>query len=105
MKLLYENSESIILYSDISIMKIEAIYDFVDVGKFYSFWGQLILTLLVQVGGLGYMTATTVLLLLIPEPRIESFSERVGLAFILIFGILIGCRGATIAGIFAVWHF
>ncbi|TYQ29556.1 ATPase [Pseudanabaena sp. UWO311] len=37
----------------------------VDVGKFYSFWGQLFLTLLVQVGGLGYMTATTILLLLI----------------------------------------
>lgn len=37
----------------------------VDVGKFYSFWGQLFLLILVQVGGLGYMTATTVLLLLI----------------------------------------
>ncbi|PZV13832.1 MAG: ATPase [Pseudanabaena sp.] len=37
----------------------------VDVGKFYSFWGQLFLTLLVQVGSLGYMTATTILLLLI----------------------------------------
>ncbi|MCU0548358.1 MAG: TrkH family potassium uptake protein [Leptolyngbya sp. Prado105] len=37
----------------------------VDVGKFYSFWGQLFLMLLVQIGGLGYMTATTVLLLLL----------------------------------------
>jgi trk system potassium uptake protein TrkH len=37
----------------------------VDVGKFYSFWGQLFLTMLVQVGGLGYMTATTFLLLLL----------------------------------------
>lgn len=37
----------------------------VDVGKFYSFWGQLFLTGLVQVGGLGYMTATSILLLLI----------------------------------------
>ncbi|BBC24507.1 potassium uptake protein, TrkH family [Pseudanabaena sp. ABRG5-3] len=37
----------------------------VDVGKFYSFWGQLFLTLLVQVGGLGYMTATSILMLLI----------------------------------------
>jgi len=35
----------------------------VDVGKFYSFWGQFFILLLVQVGGLGYMTATTVLLL------------------------------------------
>lgn len=37
----------------------------VDTGKFYSFWGQLFTMLLVQVGGLGYMTATTVLLLLL----------------------------------------
>jgi len=37
----------------------------VDVGKFYSFWGQFILVLLVQVGGLGYMTVTTFLLLLL----------------------------------------
>ena len=37
----------------------------VDVGKFYSFWGQLFLMILVQVGGLGYMTATSVLMLLI----------------------------------------
>lgn len=37
----------------------------VDVGKFYSFWGQLFIVLLVQVGGLGYMTATTCLLLLL----------------------------------------
>ncbi len=44
----------------------------VDVGKFYSFWGQLFLMLLVQIGGLGYMTATTVLLLLIGR----SFSLR-----------------------------
>ncbi|MBW4523960.1 MAG: TrkH family potassium uptake protein [Phormidium tanganyikae FI6-MK23] len=37
----------------------------VDVGKFYSFWGQLFIMILVQVGGLGYMTATTVLLLVL----------------------------------------
>ncbi len=37
----------------------------VDVGKYYSFFGQLVLVLLVQVGGLGYMTATTFLLLLV----------------------------------------
>ncbi|MEG4343979.1 TrkH family potassium uptake protein [Microcoleus sp. A003_D6] len=37
----------------------------VDVGKYYSFWGQLCLLLLVQIGGLGYMTATTFLLLLL----------------------------------------
>ena len=37
----------------------------VDVGTFYSFWGQLIIALLVQIGGLGYMSATTFLLLLL----------------------------------------
>lgn len=37
----------------------------VDVGKDYSFFGQLVLLSLVQVGGLGYMTATTFLLLLV----------------------------------------
>ena len=37
----------------------------VDIGTFYSFWGQMFLVLLVQVGGLGYMTATTLLLLLL----------------------------------------
>lgn len=37
----------------------------VDVGKYYSFWGELWLVLLVQIGGLGYMTATSFLLLLL----------------------------------------
>ncbi|HLO51986.1 MAG TPA: TrkH family potassium uptake protein [Kamptonema sp.] len=37
----------------------------VDVGKYYSFWGQVCLVGLVQIGGLGYMTATTFLLLLL----------------------------------------
>lgn len=37
----------------------------VDTGTHYSFWGQLIITVLIQVGGLGYMTATTFLLLLL----------------------------------------
>ncbi len=34
----------------------------VDVGKYYSFWGQLFILLLIQVSGLGYMTSTTFLL-------------------------------------------
>lgn len=37
----------------------------VDVGRYYSFWGQLFLVCLVQIGGLGYMTATTFLLLIL----------------------------------------
>lgn len=37
----------------------------VDVSKFYSIWGQVILLLLFQIGGLGYMTSTSILLILI----------------------------------------
>ncbi len=37
----------------------------VDVGTYFSPFGQLVLTLLIQVGGLGYMTATTFLLILL----------------------------------------
>jgi trk system potassium uptake protein TrkH len=37
----------------------------VDPGTYFSFWGQLFITLLVQIGGLGYMTSTTFLILLI----------------------------------------
>lgn len=36
-----------------------------DTGTYFSFWGQLIILLLIQIGGLGYMTTTTFLLLLI----------------------------------------
>ncbi|ELR96468.1 TrkH family potassium uptake protein [Gloeocapsa sp. PCC 73106] len=37
----------------------------VDPGTYFSFWGQLTIALLAQVGGLGYMTTTTFLLLLV----------------------------------------
>ncbi|GAB1538804.1 TrkH family potassium uptake protein [Scytonema sp. NUACC21] len=37
----------------------------VDTGTYFSFWGQLVMALLVQIGGLGYMTCTTFLILLI----------------------------------------
>jgi len=37
----------------------------VDTGSYYSPLGQFIILLLIQVGGLGYMTATTVLLLIL----------------------------------------
>ncbi|MBE9169430.1 ATPase [Pleurocapsales cyanobacterium LEGE 06147] len=37
----------------------------VDTGTYFSFWGQLIIVLLIQIGGLGYMTTTTFLILLI----------------------------------------
>lgn len=37
----------------------------VDTGTYFSFWGQLVIILLVQIGGLGYMTTTTFLILLL----------------------------------------
>lgn len=37
----------------------------VDTGSYFSFWGELIILLLIQVGGLGYMTLTTFLMLIL----------------------------------------
>ena len=37
----------------------------VDTGSYFSFWGQLTIVLLAQAGGLGYMTMTTFLVLLL----------------------------------------
>jgi len=37
----------------------------VDTGTYFSFLGQVFITLLIQIGGLGYMTATTFLLLIL----------------------------------------
>lgn len=37
----------------------------VDTGTYFSFWGQAFILMLIQVGGLGYMTATTFLLLIL----------------------------------------
>ena len=37
----------------------------VDTGTDFSFWGQLIILLLIQIGGLGYMMTTTFLILLL----------------------------------------
>lgn len=37
----------------------------VDTGTYFSFWGELFIVCLIQVGGLGYMTTTTFLILLI----------------------------------------
>ena len=49
----------------------------VDVGTYYSPFGQVVLLLLFQVGGLGYMTATTFLLVLIG--RRFSLREKITL--------------------------
>lgn len=45
-----------------------------DLGKDLSFWGQLNLALLAQIGGLGYMTMTTFLMLLLG--RKFDFKQR-----------------------------
>lgn len=37
----------------------------VDTGTYFSFWGQAIIALLIQIGGLGYMTTSTFLMLLL----------------------------------------
>jgi len=37
----------------------------VDTGTYFSFWGQFVVVALVQIGGLGYMTTTTFLVLLV----------------------------------------
>jgi trk system potassium uptake protein TrkH len=37
----------------------------VDTGRDFSFWGQLCILLLAQIGGLGYMTTTTFLIMLV----------------------------------------
>ncbi|AKG21716.1 TrkH family potassium uptake protein [Calothrix sp. 336/3] len=37
----------------------------VDTGTYFSFWGQFFIALLAQIGGLGYMTCTTFLILLL----------------------------------------
>jgi trk system potassium uptake protein TrkH len=37
----------------------------VDTGTHFSFWGQLFILMLIQIGGLGYMTTTTLLILII----------------------------------------
>lgn len=49
----------------------------IDVGTYYSFWGQLFLVILIQVGGLGYMSATTVLLIILG--RKFSLKDKIAL--------------------------
>ncbi len=58
----------------------------VDPGTYFSFWGQFFVAALVQIGGLGYMTATTFLLLLLgakfglrDKVAIQQALDRTGL--------------------------
>jgi len=49
----------------------------VDTGTYFSFWGQLFILCLIQIGGLGYMTTTTFLILLIG--RKFDFREKLAI--------------------------
>ncbi|MEI6157545.1 MAG: TrkH family potassium uptake protein [Atribacterota bacterium] len=49
----------------------------VDTATFYSFWGQLVILLLIQGGGLGYMTLTTLIAIALHR-RIE-YRDRLAL--------------------------
>jgi trk system potassium uptake protein TrkH len=58
------NSPLVALFTSTSAVCVTGL-SVVDPGTYFSFWGQLIILLLVQIGGLGYMTTTTFLLLLL----------------------------------------
>ncbi len=49
----------------------------VDTGTYFSTWGQFIILLLIQAGGLGYMTLTTFLMLLLG--RRLGFQEKIAI--------------------------
>jgi trk system potassium uptake protein TrkH len=58
------NSPLIALFTSTSAVCVTGLI-VVDTGSYFSFWGQLIILLLIQVGGLGYMTTTTFLILIL----------------------------------------
>lgn len=49
----------------------------VDTGSYFSFWGQFFILGLIQIGGLGYMTTTTFLILLIGKKF--DFSQKLAI--------------------------
>ncbi len=58
------NSPLVALFTTTSAVCVTGL-SIVDVGTYFSFWGQLAIAVEAQVGGLGYMTLTTFLMLLI----------------------------------------
>jgi trk system potassium uptake protein len=58
------NSPLVALFTTTSAVCVTGL-SIVDVGTYFSFWGQLIIAIEAQVGGLGYMTVTTFLMLLL----------------------------------------
>ena len=86
----------------------------VDTGSYFSFWGQLIILLLIQVGGLGYMTTTTFLILLLgrrfdlrQKLAIQESFDRLflhGNSQILIRSIIATILAFEILGIIVMFH-
>lgn len=58
------NSPLVALFTTTSAVCVTGL-SIVDVGTYFSFWGQLAIAIEAQVGGLGYMTLTTFLMLLL----------------------------------------
>lgn len=58
------NSPLVALFTTTSAVCVTGL-SIVDIGSYFSFWGQLIIAIEAQVGGLGYMTLTTFLMLLL----------------------------------------
>ncbi|APB35144.1 TrkH family potassium uptake protein [Gloeomargarita lithophora Alchichica-D10] len=82
----------------------------VDVGTYYSFWGQLILVLLVQIGGLGYMTSMTLLMLLLgrrfrlkDKLAVQQALDQTGMGGVknLLRSILIATAAIEVLGVLA----
>ncbi len=58
------NSPLVALFTTTSAICVTGL-SIVDVGTYFSFWGQLVIAIEAQVGGLGYMTLSTFLMLLL----------------------------------------
>lgn len=58
------NSPLVALFTSTSAVCVTGL-NVIDPGTYFSFWGQLFIVLLIQVGGLGYMTMTTLLVLIL----------------------------------------
>jgi trk system potassium uptake protein len=58
------NSPLVALFTTTSAVCVTGL-SVVDVGTYFSFWGQLVIAIEAQVGGLGYMSLTTLLMLLL----------------------------------------
>ncbi|MFM2303891.1 MAG: hypothetical protein RLZZ135_1301 [Cyanobacteriota bacterium] len=58
------NSPLVALFTSTSAVCVTGL-SIVEIGTYFSFWGQLVIAIEAQVGGLGYMTLTTFLMLLL----------------------------------------